>query len=678
MTMKARLTPLLHIFLALLFLSSDGMAAGKNLAFLKQITRSRYPHAHAVLARETESISFEKDGCYVDRDEVFLTIMDDQGKKFQKVQSFYIDKRYSRFNLELFEIIRPDGSRTPVDLSMNSGEYTPASNTNMNIYDPDQKILKVFIPELKPGDTIHYRYTRKQFKPVIPGGIYGFIPVQYTFPVRCYSFTLKGPKGIQIHHLVKDQVKGTVSRKETENGNSRIITWNFTNVPQLFPEPNMPPVSQVAMRLLFSNLDSWKDVSRWYYGLVKPKLHPTRGIIDKVKDLTRNLVSPKDRIAAIFFFVARKIRYMGVTDESNRPGFEPHEVGLTFSRRYGVCRDKAALLVSMLRVAGFNAAPVLVSVGRKLDREIPMCYFNHAIAAILDKDGRPTLFLDPTSETSRQFLPDYERDCSCLVADAAGATIALTPAEPPDKNLFCMEIRDTLRDDGTLEGSIKATSTGFPDTAMRAILMRKAVDEQRAFLEELLLKRRPGLEIHNLKWSDPADRHVPFSFTCAFRLRNAARHMGDKGSTVMLLPLSDMEDSGVLDRWILGKANMTSRKYPVRFGYTFTTRTVEYIRFEKRPGRMDLPSPLNLSNDVLTWRTSFSVRGARLVIRRDFILKKLEVPVSQYQWITLTQHARKNTAILPVLFSQEIKRKPLLFPPVIRDAKGTGIKGMAK
>jgi hypothetical protein len=45
---------------------------------------------------------------------------------------------------------------------------------------------------------------------------------------------------------------------------------------------------------------------------------------------------------------------MGLTPEKDRPGFEPHDVEITYGKKYGVCRDKAALLVSMLREAGLG------------------------------------------------------------------------------------------------------------------------------------------------------------------------------------------------------------------------------------------------------------------------------------------------------------------------------------
>ena len=78
---------------------------------------------------------------------------------------------------------------------------------------------------------------------------------------------------------------------------------------------------------------------------------------------------------------------MGLTMEDTSPGYAPHDVDITFDNRYGVCRDKAGLLVAMLRLAGFKAFPVLIHVGAKLDPEVPQPFFNHAIVAVEEEVG---------------------------------------------------------------------------------------------------------------------------------------------------------------------------------------------------------------------------------------------------------------------------------------------------
>ncbi len=646
------------------FVLMRGLALSASYSFLQKVTKANYPNDHVVLAKEVEQIIFHADGSHVDEDEVYLTVLDQQGKEDMQVQSFYFDKNYSTLTVETMEVIRPRKGKPPqiiaVDLSRNSRVQAPSSNTEMNIYDPSQKVMKIFIPDLDPGDTIHYRAVRKTFKSVIPDHIYGLIPVQQDFPVHYYHLEFDLPANRRLHHMIKDPVAGTVRFKTFRHGNSKKFIWDFREVPKLVPEPHMVPFVRVAMRLLYSTLDSWEQVSRWYFGLVEPKLTPTRGIRQKVKELIRGKADKQSKIAAIFYYVAQKIRYLGITAESNRPGFEPHEVGLTFSRRYGVCRDKAALLVSMLRVAGFKAAAVLLSMGRKLDGEVVVPYFNHAIAATLDESGSPSVFMDPTSETSKQLLPDYDRDCSYLVADRKGTTLGVSPVQPPETNLVLIQVKDRIAANGTLHGELKAISFGFADTIFRSIMLDKSYDEQKRFLTRFVRNKRAGITIDNISWTDPLDRSVPFGFSCSFRLERATLRWTQEGSKVggsasgkaqALWPLCSTPYIGLLDRWILGKANLNQRKYPLKLGYVFASKWVEEMNLDGGVGDIVLPVALNKENDVFSSWTSFSVSAHRLLITKYFALKKLEVSAHEYPLLTRLEHDLKYEAALPIIVS---------------------------
>ncbi len=641
-------------FVALLFLGSFLVfslpvpCVAASYPFLKLVTRKFYPNTHAVLAKEIEELRFKKDGTNVDMDEVFLTILDEKGKRSEKVQSFYINRYYEKLDIWVMEIIKRDGRILPVDLKTNSREETPLADTEANIYDPKQKVLKVFLPNLSVGDTIHYKVQRVTFKTIIPNQLYGMILAQYTFPVRQYTFIMKGPADVKLHTLIKDKVKGCLTHKRWVKDRTQIQRWIFRNVPQITPEPFMPSFVRVAMRLLYSTLSSWRDASRWYASLVEPQLSPTPAIIAKVKALTKGLSSDEAKMRAIFYFVAQKIRYMGIIAEKKSPGFEPHAVGLTFSRRYGVCRDKAALLVAMLRVAGFRANMVLVNVGSKLDREIAVPYFNHAVAVVRDENGEPLIFMDPTSETSKQFFPDYERDSSCLIADKWGETLRVTPVLPPEHNLFQVVIRDIFSDDGKLYGEVEAVSSGFVDTAFRYLLMTKSREERDEQLRRMMKARYPGIEITHLTWTNPADRSRPFSFSFNFHVLHTS--VSGREGVLFFIPLSNMENPGVLDRWILGKADMVNRRYPLRFGYTYMTRVIETVHLRRPPVEITLPAIRNVVSDVMDYQTTFSIKGRdTLCIRREFALKKLEVSPGEYRQVTEIQHDRGQRVTLPII-----------------------------
>ena len=656
---------LFHLLFALFILISPaGGWAGNTPAgsyatqvpqFLEQINRATYPYAHAVLAQEIEHLEYHADGSRESQDDVYITILDEEGKRNHKTLSFHVNKAYGGLEIEICEIISA-GKRHCVDIAAHSHEEAAAGNSRSNIYNPLQKVVKVFLPGLEVGDTIHYRLNRRQFKPIITNQIYGSVLGQYDIPIHSYVFTVTTPAKTQLKWLIKAEVKDCVVFRESHLPASEpktIRSWTFSQIPQIVPEPKMPSFRRVAMRLLYSTLPDWTAIATWYESLVAKKLVPGDELKKKVSQLIAGKTGDDEKMAALFYYVAREIRYLGVSGESERPGFEPHDVNLTFERRHGVCRDKAALLVSMLHLAGVKAAAVLIRVGDKLDREIPLPYFNHAIVAVLDDNGDALHFLDPTSETSRQFLPDYERECSYLIADSEIGDLALTPPVPPKENSFIIEIVDELSLKGELNGAITVKCTGFNDTMMRSIMMNQSQKEQENFLKRLFLSQYSGLELSDLGWSDPADRSVSFTFSGKFSVMALAslnlHSLQKTPNTRLLQPLAFIENPGLLDRWILRRADMTERRYPLKLGYTYTTILNEHLSFRKPPKALQLPDKTEIDNEIFSQTINFTQeKSDKLLIERRFSLKKTEVEPHYYQLLTNLQNRNQKASLIPI------------------------------
>ncbi len=602
--------------------------------------------AHCILEKEKEEISVAEDGTFIDFDEVFLTILDEKGKRQQQVQNFFINRNYSNLEIINMELIHEDGTSTPIDWKSNSKETNPAQTTKMNIYDPNQKVIKVFLPDLKVGDTIHYKIRLNNFKPIIKGHFFGNVLLQHPFPVKEIELKITIPSSKNLYSLIKDNNdKSNISIDQSSGREFRTYTWCFKNIPEIVPEPSMPDPSRLAMRLLFSTMKSWKEVSTWYYKLSEPRLVPTEAIKKKVAQLIRDKKSPRDKARALFMFVSRKIRYMGLIEEAKRPGFEPHQVGLTFERRYGVCRDKAALLVSMLRLAGFKAAPVLIKAGGKLDKEIPIPYFNHAICAILGDDGRPKTYMDPTSETSNQFLPDYEQDSSCLPATKEGSDLLLTPVSPPSRNMFVMLIDDKIDHQGNISGTIEIKASNFIDTAFRGILMARTKDQQRRFLKRFLLKRRPHMVIKTISWTDPSDTTTPFSISYSFNIPKGIQNG-------YLYPISLAKELGLIDNWIISKASMIERHYPLKLNYAIKTIIKEKIHLPQSKKTLLLPHLRNISSPYFKLDSSFAISQGTLQIKRIFLNRALEIPTKAYKALLEIQSELLKDEFLPIMIGE--------------------------
>src|SRR5207245_3226925 len=69
--------------------------------------------------------------------------------------------------------------------------------------------------------------------------------------------------------------------------------------------------------------------------------------------------SAEQRVLQALRFVQDEIRYMGVEIGVN--SHMPYSPATVVKRRYGDCKDKTLLLITMLRALGISARPALVS-----------------------------------------------------------------------------------------------------------------------------------------------------------------------------------------------------------------------------------------------------------------------------------------------------------------------------
>lgn len=378
-----------------------------------------------MLLYDEQHVVYQADGTAVTTDDYFVKVLTEAGRRAMGTQSFYFNTTYEEFKLELCDVLKPDGKTVRLDVAKNSKIAVSPGQMGSNIYDPANKIMTVTIPELEVGDIIRLRAVEKEIKPRVAGVWCGLYLLQSDSPVLEYRITIDGPADRPLKSIaVKDPVGGSVKFSEEKKDGRILYSWVATDVPQVIPEPDMPELYTCVQRLAVSTAANWNEISQWYYALCRPRLDAvTPEIKAKVGELTKNAKTPEQKVMALFQFVSQQIRYMGITAEAEAPGYEPHDVSMTFNQRYGVCRDKAALLVSMLELAGFKAYPVLFMAGPPKDDEVPNNYFNHAVVAVELAPGKYQL-MDPTYETTTELFPSSMGNMSFLVAKPEGTRCA--------------------------------------------------------------------------------------------------------------------------------------------------------------------------------------------------------------------------------------------------------------
>ncbi|MEA2062321.1 MAG: DUF3857 and transglutaminase domain-containing protein [Gemmatimonadota bacterium] len=371
------------LFLAAVpFLAAAEQAPESLIEKLSSITGEKYPDANSVTVESRREVTYETDGTFLDRSYELVKVLTDAGKKSYGRASFGYSRKYDALRIEKARVIKPDGTVIEVPEEMIKDETHPAL-AMMNIYDSDVRVYVVTFKNLEIGDAIEYEILDSCFLAPMDGQYDLIETFQSTEPIVHKRVTVNGPSSRPLSHLVKD---GQVGFESSEDQGRVSYTWEVRDVERIVSEPAMPGLLSFAPRLMASTLDSWDQISRWWAGMTgkfRDQNDSLRAVVDKI---TAGLKTDEEKVKAIYHFVAQKIRYMGL-GTGKKAGFEPKPATETLATRYGVCRDVAVLMCSMLDVAGIQSSPVLTRAGELIDTEIPTIGFNHAIVAIADGGG---------------------------------------------------------------------------------------------------------------------------------------------------------------------------------------------------------------------------------------------------------------------------------------------------
>ena len=596
----------------------------------QQIAHAQFPDADTIVTDDYQKIVYQQDGTSETLYDTYEKVLTEKGKREKRIFSQSYTAQYSKVKIELVEIIKPDGRCVEIDLNKNSREMTDRNQMSSNIYDPNSKLLEVSVPGIEIGDTLHTVTKETLFKTRVPDTWSEYSVFQGASPIIKSVLEIEGPDKLPLVNMkLRDEVKDKVKFVSEKKDGRISYKWTVENVPRFFEEPNMPPYWTVVQRLLVSTIQDWNYLSKWYWKLCKPRLEATTPEMkEKVKELTKGITDRQKKIEAIFRFVAQKIRYMGITTEDVAPGYEPHDVKITFENRYGVCRDKAALLAAMLRLSGFTAYPVLISVGPKKDAEVPNPYFNHAITCVENDDGTYML-MDSTDENATELFPADLCDKSYLVAKPEGDVLRTSPIIPAEKNLMIIETKGKIGQDDKLSAETTLNFEGMNDSIYRGFFSKMKQEERRLFFEGKIKDIISGAKLADIKFTpdDMMDISKPLSIKFSYTADNFLV----RGDSELMLSPPWLGFSFGLVNFLIGKTGLEKRNYPfltyvacgVRESFELNT---EYPSLKA----LSLPKFTNINSDEILWKEELKQYNKSIKGQSEFLIKVVEFNPEQY------------------------------------------------
>lgn len=298
------------------------------------------------------------------------------------------------------------------------------------------------------------------------------------------------------------------------------------------------------LRFAWSEEATWTQVGQWYEGLAGPAAPESKAVRNAAFKVTAGREDRRGRLSSLLGFVRGKLRY--VAAESGIDGHRPTPPQEVMERGWGDCKDKALLLIALLRESGIDAWPALIRLGSgdRIDAEFPSPFqFNHVIVAVAaqgvagadDPVAGGYLFVDPTQEgSSIRWLHPSVQDQDALVVRGTGSALVRTPLRQ-DLEGGTIETRLTLTAEGDAEGEVSFRISGDAGATFASAFQGSAAQEVEPAVRQVFGQLLPaGAQLSQVKWTF-ADTEVP-SVTLSARVRLQALAQGEGTSHSFGLP----------------------------------------------------------------------------------------------------------------------------------------------
>jgi len=429
-------------------------------------------------------------------------------------------------------VINADGEVHTLDPKTVSD--APAEEAEKDTYS-DRRVTRAPFPAVAIGSVVEEEVLTTETAVLPAGGIVASDFFGRSVPVQRSRLVLDAPSALTLRYRVQLLPEVETIRHE-ENGRVK-ITFNQGAMKALDPaDEHLPSNEPSYPSVTFSTGNSWQKLAEAYGKIVDAQANSAN-----MSALAQKIVAGKsgrdEKIEAIFEYINARVRYTGI--EFAEAAIVPRPPEETLKRGYGDCKDKAVLLVALLRAAQIPADVALLNVGEREDvpADLPgIGTFDHAIVYLPDS---PAMWIDATDDYARAGqLPSSDQGRLSLVAAAGTTSLVTTTIGSPQENLVVEErefflagygparIVEKTQAHGTFESQYRRSYTNLQDKKVR--------DELSSYFKAQYL----GDKLDRLDRSDPRDFTAPFELT--LESKQAKRGATDLGTAVAAIRLEGL------------------------------------------------------------------------------------------------------------------------------------------
>ena len=386
----------------------------------------------------------------------------------------------------------------------------------------DARVYGGPLPAVGVGAVVEEEVVTEDTRPLSTAGLVLRAYIGRYVPVLATRVILNAPNALAFKYSLRVLPKATVHELPAGDRHIWTVEQGYLNAlpeEEQYLPADVPPRPQVE----FSSAASWQQVAQAYAMATEPKLR-----VEDVKPLLGSATlneTPFQIAVRIVAYLHREVRYTGVEfgEAQNIPAF-PRE---TLKRKFGDCKDKAAVLVAMLRGSGVPAYLALLATGpgQDLASDLPgYGNFDHAIVYV---PGAPDLWIDATAEYTRVGeLPDADQGRLALVIRDSSISLVRTPEATSSTNLVIEERSFHLAEFGPARVVETTEPHGRAESSYRETYAGPTMDSTRKSVSSYLKSEYSAEALDRLEVSGIGDFKVPF------RLHLEAKH-ASRGMTYM-------------------------------------------------------------------------------------------------------------------------------------------------
>jgi tetratricopeptide (TPR) repeat protein len=509
---------------------------------------------------------------------------------------------------------KKDGSlvQTPPE----DAQDMPSQVSRIAPFYSDLKEKQIPVKSLSPGDTLEYQVKFHLEKAQAPNQFWGAENFITSAVVLDQTIEL---------HVPKDKYIQVVSPKSqpviTEENGKKIFRWKTSHLEpapekddkKTAPKPDPDPLPTIS----WTTFRSWEDLGAWYGGLSKDRTDATPELKAKVDELTKGKTTDDEKIQAIYDYVSTQVRYIGVAFGIGR--YQPHAAEAVMDNQYGDCKDKHTLLAALLKAAGYNAWPALISDSIKPNPDLPSPgQFDHVITVV--PRGSDQIWLDSTPEISPFRMLVYPlRDKQALVIpDSGPASLMRTPANPPFTALDTFESSGKLDGDGTFTAHMSMSLRGDNEIVYREIFHQTSRTQWNDLAQNISQNLGFAGTVSNLDVSVPEHTADPFHYSYDYT-RKEFSDWGNRRIQPTTMPYSFPsadDDDKPADEVKLGAPHVETSHSVIELPSSYTA---------------ELPKSVNYTTAFATYQTDYKLDDKnRLVTDRRIEVLQSKVPLSDW------------------------------------------------